>query len=118
MEGGPGEDMPCFLFKISLPREFRFCVKKQEELEAEFYFYFFVGWLAVEWKKNNTHPKGSTEVSWDGCYFWQSRTNITHESSQNALVGWFIFPPKHLSNEKTWLFRVYRGLYYPVTWGL
>ena len=49
--------MPCFLFKISLPREFRFCVKKQEELEAEFYFYFFVGWLAVEWKKTTPTQK-------------------------------------------------------------
>ena len=23
-----------------------------------------------------------------------------------------------MSNEKTWLFRLYRGLYYPVIWGL
>ena len=25
---------------------------------------------------------------------------------------------RYLSNEETWMFRVYRGLYHPVMWGL
>ena len=67
---------PFFLFKISFPkREFRFCVKKK--VEAEFFFFSWVGWL-LNGTKNQRPPKGPTEVSWDGCYFWQSRTNITH----------------------------------------
>ena len=58
--------MPCFLFKISFPRgNFVFALKKQEELEAEFYFYFFVGWLAVEWKKKTT-PTQKVERKFHG----------------------------------------------------
>jgi len=31
--------------------------------------------------------------------FGNPEPTSTHEFSQNALVGWFIFPPKHLSND-------------------
>ena len=71
----------------------------------------YVGWSIIFVPMN-----GSANSQWTSIRQDPNRRAKEHPAP-SKLKSWFQYSV-HLSNEKSWLLRVYRRLNYPVIWGL